>query len=126
MRYYWIKDKVSNQEFIIYWDKGLNNYADYFTKHFSASYHQQIRPTYILKGYSLALQNSFPCVRGCVETHPGLNLYTGQGRQPDSLNNNIYAHTHARAHCAPYSVVELKPQNMPRVHKNILHVDSSM
>ena len=34
MRYYWIKDKVSNQDFVIYWDKGLNNYADYFTKHF--------------------------------------------------------------------------------------------
>ena len=57
-----------------------------------------------------------------VETHPGLTPYTGQGRQPDPLNNNIYA----RAHCAPYSVVELKPQNMPRVHKNILHVDSFM
>ena len=126
MRYYWIKDKVSNQEFVIYWDKGLNNYADYFTKQFSSSYHQQIRPTYILKGYSTTINDLSSCVRGCVETHPGFNPYTEHERQTDTLNNNIYAHTNAHAHNAPYSVVELKPQNMPRVHKNILHVCTSM
>ena len=127
MRYYWIKDKVSNQDFVIYWDRGLNNYADYFTKHFPASYHQKNRPTYILKGYSLSINSPSSCVRGCVETHPGLNSYTGHGRQTGPLNNNIYAHTYAHAHTdAPYSVVELEPQNMPRVHKNILHVGSSM
>ena len=60
MRYYWIKDRVSQQQFIIYWDSGLNNYADYFTKHFSPTYHQQIRSTYILKGNVLTVDlNNF-------------------------------------------------------------------
>ena len=41
----------------IWWDKGINNLADYHTKHFPPSHHQQIRPTYILKGnYALPMK----------------------------------------------------------------------
>ena len=78
MRYYWIKDKVSNQEFFIYWDKGLNNYADYFTKHFSPTYHQKIRSNYILKGYNITLDliPGETCIRGCVDPLPRLRLDT--------------------------------------------------
>ena len=50
MRYYWLLDRVAQAQFLIYWDKGLNNYGDYYTKHWPATYHQTIRPTYILKG----------------------------------------------------------------------------
>ena len=53
MRLNWIKDQVSQKQFYIYWDKGTNNMADYSTKHFAPSYHQRIRPSYILKGYSM-------------------------------------------------------------------------
>ena len=49
MRLYWIKDRVKNKEFHIYWYVGAENVADYFTKHFSSTYHQAIRSTYILK-----------------------------------------------------------------------------
>ena len=35
MRLYWIKDRVNDNEFYIYWSAGANNFADYFTKHFS-------------------------------------------------------------------------------------------
>ena len=70
MRYFWLKDRVSQSEFIIYWDKGSNNHADYWTKHWPARYHQQIRPTYILKGNHLALTMNMidsSKLRGCVE-----------------------------------------------------------
>ena len=53
MRYYWIQDRVTQDQFIIYWEEGLNNFADYFTKHFSSSYNQKIRSNYILKGYNI-------------------------------------------------------------------------
>ena len=53
MRMYWIKDKVQDKTYKIYWDEGKNNMADYFTKHFSPTYHQIIRPSYILKGYNI-------------------------------------------------------------------------
>ena len=47
VRLYWIKYRVTGKEFYIYWSAGANNFADYFTKYFSPSYHQQICPQYI-------------------------------------------------------------------------------
>ena len=54
MRLYWIKDRVHDKEFYICWSAGANNFADYFTKHFSPSYHQQIQPHYILKNFNIS------------------------------------------------------------------------
>ena len=47
MRYYWLRDKSNQRAFDIHWDKADNNDADYFTKHHTARYHQQIRPRYV-------------------------------------------------------------------------------
>jgi hypothetical protein len=55
MRYHWLTDRVNQRQFIIYWDKGSRNWADYFTKHFPPSYHQAIRQHYILKGYHIII-----------------------------------------------------------------------
>ena len=49
MRYWWLKEKSAQSEFQIFWDKGVNNWADYFTKHFSPSMHQVLRPRYLHK-----------------------------------------------------------------------------
>ena len=51
MRLHWLKDRVLQHQFIIQWEEGRKNWADYHTKHFPPSYHQRIRPRYILKGY---------------------------------------------------------------------------
>ena len=32
MRFHWLRE---NKNFIIYWDRGTNNGADYFTKHYA-------------------------------------------------------------------------------------------
>ena len=69
MRYFWLKDRISQSQFYVYWDKGTNNHGDYWTKHWPTSYHQQIRPTYILKGHYLQLQLNMIATdnaRGCV------------------------------------------------------------
>jgi hypothetical protein len=47
MRYYWIQDRVSQKQFKVYWRPGHTNLADYFTKHFSPSYHRSTRSTYL-------------------------------------------------------------------------------
>ena len=47
MRYWWLKENSAQSEFDIFWDKGVNNWADYFTKHFSPSVHQVLRPRYV-------------------------------------------------------------------------------
>ena len=45
MRYHWLRDHQTQYQFNIYWDKGYNNHADYFTKYHPAKYHQEIRRT---------------------------------------------------------------------------------
>ena len=47
MRYHWLRDKETQKEINVYWDKGTNNLADYYTKHHTAPYHRKIRSLYI-------------------------------------------------------------------------------
>ena len=47
MRFYWIKDRVNQGQFRIFWKPGDGNLADYFTKHHPPSHHLQIRSTYL-------------------------------------------------------------------------------
>ena len=81
MRWWRIQDKVKLKEFQVVWEQGINNLADYQTKHFPPSYHTQIRPTYILKEYNL-LTHSY--VRGCVNHSPRgyPKTYTTQFTEP--------------------------------------------
>jgi hypothetical protein len=59
MRFYWIRDRVRQGQFHVYWRKGSTNRADYFTKHHPAKYHREMRATYIhdpSKNYYAALE----------------------------------------------------------------------
>ena len=47
MRFYWVQDRVKQQQFLVYWRKGEENLADYFTKHFPARYHILQRSKYL-------------------------------------------------------------------------------
>jgi hypothetical protein len=47
MRFYWVRDRVCQNQFHIFWHKGSVNKADYFTKHHPSSHHQQVHPTYL-------------------------------------------------------------------------------
>ena len=60
MRYHWIKDRTTQNQYIIYWEEGLKNFTDYFTKHFSPSYRQNICSTYILQGHNMSSRNVSP------------------------------------------------------------------
>jgi hypothetical protein len=42
MRFYWIKDRVEQGQFNVYWGPGFQNLADYFTKHHSLAHHKRI------------------------------------------------------------------------------------
>jgi hypothetical protein len=67
MRFYWIQDRVKQKQFHVYWRSGPTNLADYFTKHHSPAYHQQIRSTYV---NTLNLLSQV--LRGCID--PGVGL----------------------------------------------------
>ena len=43
MHLHWLRDKEKQKYFKVFWDKGANNYADYFTKHHPIIHHRRIR-----------------------------------------------------------------------------------
>jgi hypothetical protein len=53
MRFYWLRDQESRQNFRVYWRHGADasdpNHADYFTKHHTVKHHRSVRPRYILE-----------------------------------------------------------------------------
>jgi hypothetical protein len=55
MQFYWIQDKVVQQQFNIYCRPGPTNYADYFTKHHAPSYHWRECSTYLHRLNQLSL-----------------------------------------------------------------------
>jgi hypothetical protein len=47
MHFYWIKDRVKQGQFNVYWGPGYQNLADYFIKHHSPAHHKRMREIYI-------------------------------------------------------------------------------
>jgi hypothetical protein len=69
MRYHWLRERQLKEQLRIYWDKGINNDADYFTKHHPPKHHQMMRSKYILKANLIRFVRhalSSRRVRGCV------------------------------------------------------------
>ena len=71
MRLWWLKDRLIQKHFKIFWDAGTNNWADYFTKHFAPKYHRLLRTRYLLRTNAvittvLTRHLSSTQLRGCV------------------------------------------------------------
>ena len=47
MKIHWMVDRISKKQFLVYWDKGINNWVDYFTKHNPPKHHKLVRPKHI-------------------------------------------------------------------------------
>ena len=62
MRFYWLLDRSAQKQFKIYWERGIKNLADYFSKHHSAKHHKQLRPI-----YSYMESKSPSSLQGCIE-----------------------------------------------------------
>ena len=60
MRFYWVRDRVDQGHFHVYWKPGSTNLADYVTKHHTASHHQLMQPIYLHQAnYMNTIQNIF-------------------------------------------------------------------
>ena len=67
MRFHWMIDRIQQGQFWVYWDKGINNWADYFTKHHPPSHHKLMRPKYLhCKKNELLCLSAQSLVQGCV------------------------------------------------------------
>lgn len=74
MRYFWIADQVSAGYFDVRWHPGLENLADYLSKHFDGMHHQNARPYYLHEHNSPLELPRAPkpsTLRGCVGTKQG-------------------------------------------------------
>ena len=47
MRYHWLRDRQTQNQFQFYWQPSKDNNADYFTKHHATTHHQHIRNQYV-------------------------------------------------------------------------------
>ena len=47
MRYHWLEDRIQQKQFKLIWRKGIENLADYFTKHHHQAVHQKMRYKYL-------------------------------------------------------------------------------
>jgi hypothetical protein len=72
MRFYWVRDRVQQQQFNIYWAPGKRNLVDYYTKHHSATHHQQIRELYLhttpsTNAINSAIAQALHVLQGCAK-----------------------------------------------------------
>jgi hypothetical protein len=58
MRYHWLEDRIEQRQFKLIWQKGIDNLADYFTKHHHPAVHRTMRPKYLQ--YLNCLVKTFP------------------------------------------------------------------
>ena len=102
MRFFWVADQVRMGTFDVQWHPGQENLADYFTKHFDAKHHQEVRPWYM---HTKASPNFLPraiapsTLRGCVGTLP--NGYIRQSPLPRIPIARVLAHMPRGTAAAP-------------------------
>lgn len=68
MRFHWLRDRVKQKQFAVYWEPGNKNKADYFSKHHTAAHHRRMRPQYLQTSVPSANSALEDLLRGCVET----------------------------------------------------------
>ena len=65
MRFFWLRDRENQKQFKLYWAKGINNLADYFTKHHPTEHHRNMRRVY-LANMIQASQQPLSATRGVL------------------------------------------------------------
>ena len=68
MRWNWLRDKATHQQLRMYWAKGTDNTADYFTKHHPPSHHLAMRPKYVLNAHQVTTLTRLLGARVCSDT----------------------------------------------------------
>jgi hypothetical protein len=104
MRYYWLQDRVRQNQFDVYWRPGKYNLGDDHTKHHPAQHHQDMRPILLHQ------TNSLNIMRGCVKLpHP-------QPRKPTDTQTVQHTLRATQVRCALARADTVKLQNRPLRH----------
>jgi hypothetical protein len=72
MRFYWVKDRVEQDQFNVGWAPGDTNMGGYFTKHHSPAHHKRMIPYYLHDKHSPMIihDTRLSIMRGCVDISP--------------------------------------------------------
>jgi hypothetical protein len=57
-----MKDRIHQQQFHLYWEKGALNMADYFTKHHPPRHHKLMRHKYLQRTNTDPTQNGYTAI----------------------------------------------------------------
>jgi hypothetical protein len=107
MRFYWIRDRVRQGQFHIYWGPGQLNLADYFTKHHAASHHRAMRSHYVAPRAVTAIASALSVLQGCVKPAPQcVQSLAWSGHDWDATGSHIQ-HEHAGRTSKPFSITKL-------------------
>jgi hypothetical protein len=70
-RFYWVKDRVEQDQFNVGWAPCDTTMGDYFTKHHSPAHHKHMRPNYLHDKQSPMIRHIILAIlRGCVDISP--------------------------------------------------------
>jgi hypothetical protein len=89
MRFYWLKDRIEQKQFNVYWKPGNQNLADYVTKHHPPTHHKIMRTKYLLN-----LIKTIELMRGCVNPIPAQTMTNGHGTVKRHRANKQYVPIH--------------------------------
>jgi hypothetical protein len=85
MRFYWIRNPVRQNQFIIYWRPGTENLGDYFIKHRPASHHRLIHNSFLVPkptSSKYAPSHNPSVLRGCVNSRTASHASARAQRAP--------------------------------------------
>ena len=81
--FYWVRDRVNQNQFLIYWRPGANNVGDYVSKHQSPAHYQTMRSIFFV---NLVCQNPSSYTENCLQI---LSLCLQQGCDNPTINSSL-------------------------------------
>ena len=101
IQFYWIRDRITQKHFLVYWYPGKLNLGDYHTKHHASKHHQRVRSTYLQEHDSPTdIRTKSPGgLRGCVES-TGKHVSTKPTTELRTHTNKNYGTQSSRVHLA--------------------------
>jgi hypothetical protein len=85
MRFYWIRDRVRQGQFEIYWEKGSGNRSDYHSKHHPPAHHINMRPIYLYSPDN-PNRNAYACLAEDEEPDAPHNASSVASAPPDTIS----------------------------------------
>jgi hypothetical protein len=93
--FYWVKDRVEQEQFNFGWAPGVTNMGDYSTKHHSPAHHKRMTPYYLHDKHSPMIRHDtlLAILRGCVDISPSTQHPAPSSQTDQALSTLNYGLT---------------------------------